>query len=54
MMIYVAAGLVVAALVTMASGRGDPLLALLVVLISPRSAGSHRWISSPLVSAMRA
>jgi di/tricarboxylate transporter len=32
-MIYVAAGLVVAALVAMASGRVDPLLALLVVLI---------------------
>jgi hypothetical protein len=33
MMIYVAAGLVLAALVAMASGRVDPLLALLVVLI---------------------
>jgi di/tricarboxylate transporter len=32
-MIYVAAGLIVAALVAMASGRVDPLLALLVVLI---------------------
>jgi di/tricarboxylate transporter len=32
-MIYVAAGLVVAALVAMASGRVDPLLALLVTLI---------------------
>src|SRR5262245_35658080 len=32
-MIYVAAGLVVAALVAMASGRIDPLLALLVALI---------------------
>ena len=32
-MIYVAAGLVVAALVAMASGRVDPLLAVLVVLI---------------------
>jgi hypothetical protein len=32
-MIYVAAGLVVAALVAMASGRVDPLLALVVVLI---------------------
>src|SRR5262245_10465525 len=32
-MIYVAAGLVVAALVAMASGRVDPLLALLVALI---------------------
>jgi hypothetical protein len=31
--IYVAAGLVLAALVAMASGRVDPLLALLVVLI---------------------
>ncbi|MGN6168301.1 MAG: SLC13 family permease [Solirubrobacteraceae bacterium] len=33
MMIYVAAGLVIAALVAMASGRVDPLLALLVTLI---------------------
>jgi len=32
-MIYVAAGLVVATLVAMASGRVDPLLALLVALI---------------------
>ena len=32
-MIYVAAALVLAALVAMASGRVDPLLALLVVLI---------------------
>jgi hypothetical protein len=32
-MIYVAAGLVMAALVAMASGRVDPLLAILVVLI---------------------
>ena len=32
-MIYVAAALVLAALVEMASGRVDPLLALLVVLI---------------------
>ena len=32
-MIYVAAGLVIAALVAMASGKVDPLLALLVVLI---------------------
>jgi hypothetical protein len=32
-MIYVAAGLVLAALVAMASGNVDPLLALLVVLI---------------------
>ena len=33
MMIYVAAALVVAALVAMASGKVDPLLALLVALI---------------------
>ena len=33
MMIYVAAGLVIAALVAMASGKVDPLLALLVALI---------------------
>jgi hypothetical protein len=32
-MVYVAAALVVAALVAMASGKVDPLLALLVVLI---------------------
>jgi hypothetical protein len=32
-MVYVAAGLVVAALVAMASGKVDPLLALLVALI---------------------
>ena len=50
-MIYVAAALVLAALVAMASGRVDPLLALLVVLILAAILGSRPWISSPPASA---